>query len=239
VRPPGRAAGLCGARPGGCALYLLPALACAAFLIPLLLAEARGSFVLRAIGKVGASASFLAFGWAAGLLHAGTPGAAVAVALGLAAAGDLLLLGTARGPFLAGLVAFLLGHLGYLVAFAFLGFVPVVTLLALAVLGGAAALVWRRLRDPVRRLRGPVLAYVAVITAMVAMAAGSFAAIPTQPARAGLLLAAVLFYLSDLCVARQRFVTADPRNRYVGLPLYYAAQLLFAGLTPLVAGGRP
>jgi len=192
--------------------------------------------VLRAIAKVGASASFLVFGWSAGVLHAGAAGGATAVALALAALGDVLLLGRSRGPFLAGLVAFLLGHIAYIVAFSFLGFALPATAVSLVVLGAAATLVWRRLAPHVGRLRVPVLAYIAVITVMVAMAAGSLAAIPTRPARAGLLLAAISFYLSDLCVARQRFVASDPRNRYVGLPLYYAAQLLFAGLVPVVAG---
>ena len=45
---------------------------------------------------------------------------------------------------------------------------------------------------------------------------------------ARLLVAALLFYASDLCVARERFVEHAPVNRYVGLPLYYAGQLLFA-----------
>jgi hypothetical protein len=40
----------------------------------------------------------------------------------------------------------------------------------------------------------------------------------------------VLFYLSDLAVARQRFVHASFVNRAFGLPLYYAAQILI-GLT--------
>lgn len=204
----------------------------------LLLAEARGSAVLRVVGKTGASACFLVFAWTAGTPHAGAPGLAVSAALVLAATGDLLLLGTRRGTFLAGLVAFLLGHLGYALAFVLLGVAPAYALAAVALLGGSAVLVWRRLRVHAGRLAGPVLAYIAVISGMVALAAGSFAAAPAEGARAGLLLAAVLFYASDLCVARERFVVHDPRNRYLGLPLYYGAQLLFAGLVPLASAAR-
>ena len=40
--------------------------------------------------------------------------------------------------------------------------------------------------------------------------------------------AAVAFYLSDVSVARDRFVAPGFGNRIWGLPLYYAAQLLFA-----------
>jgi len=39
---------------------------------------------------------------------------------------------------------------------------------------------------------------------------------------------AALFYLSDLAVARQRFVHEDFINRALGLPTYYLGQLLLA-----------
>ncbi len=38
----------------------------------------------------------------------------------------------------------------------------------------------------------------------------------------------MLFYLSDLFVARERFVTSAFVNRLVGLPLYYGGQVLLA-----------
>jgi hypothetical protein len=41
-------------------------------------------------------------------------------------------------------------------------------------------------------------------------------------------LGAILFYLSDLAVARHRFVKAEFLNRGIGLPLYYAGQVLIA-----------
>jgi hypothetical protein len=45
---------------------------------------------------------------------------------------------------------------------------------------------------------------------------------------AGVMTAAVAFYISDVSVARDRFVAPGFGNRIWGLPLYYAAQLLFA-----------
>jgi uncharacterized membrane protein YhhN len=45
---------------------------------------------------------------------------------------------------------------------------------------------------------------------------------------------AVLFYLSDLAVARHRFVRPAFLNRAWGLPAYYAGQLLLAW----TVGGR-
>ena len=46
--------------------------------------------------------------------------------------------------------------------------------------------------------------------------------------KAWLLAAAFLFYVSDLFVARQRFIKRCFLNSLCGLTLYYAAQLMFA-----------
>ncbi|MCA9573682.1 MAG: hypothetical protein KC656_37880, partial [Myxococcales bacterium] len=96
---------------------------------------------------------------------------------------------------------------------------------SLVPLGGAVAIVWRWIGGHTGRLRVPVMAYIGVITAMVALATGVWAGVPGG---LGLFVAAVLFFCSDLFVARQRFLVATPWNRYVGLPLYYAAQVVFA-----------
>ena len=65
-----------------------------------------------------------------------------------------------------------------------------------------------------------MLAYAVVIAAMLWLALG----VPRVAVQAG----AALFWLSDLTVARDRFVRASFANRLVGLPLYYAGQLLLA-----------
>ena len=83
--------------------------------------------------------------------------------------------------------------------------------------------------NKIHRDTAAVLAYIFVITTMVALSAGTVAA--RGPLLAG---AAVLFFASDLAVARHRFVERSSTNKVVGLPLYYAAQLLFA-LFPVLA----
>jgi len=45
---------------------------------------------------------------------------------------------------------------------------------------------------------------------------------------AGLVVAAMMFFVSDIAVARQQFVVKDNSNRYWGLPLYFGGQLVFA-----------
>jgi len=46
---------------------------------------------------------------------------------------------------------------------------------------------------------------------------------------------ATLFWVSDVGVARDRFVARSPLNRYLYLPLYYGAQLLLG--TSVAAAG--
>jgi uncharacterized membrane protein YhhN len=81
-----------------------------------------------------------------------------------------------------------------------------------------------------REMRPVVVAYIVVISAMVAGAVGAVAA----GAPGVIAVAAPLFYVSDLFVARNRFVAPGFVNRLAGLPLYYAAQILFAASTGLV-----
>jgi uncharacterized membrane protein YhhN len=53
-----------------------------------------------------------------------------------------------------------------------------------------------------------------------------------------LLIGAVMFAVSDIFVARDRFVSPSVANRLWGLPLYYAAQLIFALSTQNPYGGE-
>ena len=132
-----------------------------------------------------------------------------------------------RRTFLGGLGAFLLAHVAYVGAFLALGVHPLGVVTAGLAVAGLSWRVWTWLGPHVGDLRGPVLAYIAVIGCMVACAAGS--AVLGGAGRWGLLLAAIVFFLSDLCVARDRFVNPGWDNRLVGLPLYFGAQLLFGG----------
>lgn len=184
--------------------------------------EAGGGFPLRAAGKIVASTAFVGLAIALDLPSASPHGPWVLGALLFSWVGDVALLSTEKRWFLLGLVAFLVGHVGYGLAFLSLGVAPVAALLALGPLAAFASVVWEQLRDHVGALGGPVVAYIAVITAMVALAAGT-----VEAHGPGLLVAAVLFFLSDLFVARQRFVSQGVENRLVGLPLYFGAQVAF------------
>lgn len=42
------------------------------------------------------------------------------------------------------------------------------------------------------------------------------------------IVGAIMFFLSDLFVARQHFVHKTVLNKWIGLPLYYGGQILLA-----------
>jgi uncharacterized membrane protein YhhN len=190
-----------------------------------LVGERTGRRGLVLAGKPTASLAFLLLGWI--LLPAGHDyGVWIVVALLLCLVGDVLLM--FPRAFLAGLVMFLLGHLAYVLAFRTLA--PVATWRLIwampALAGSVVVMLW--LWPHLGKLRAPVLAYVAAISIMLwgALATGALGVAPAG-ARAG----ALLFCLSDLSVARDRFVARSFANRVWGLPTYYLGQLLLAATT--------
>lgn len=190
----------------------------------LLVAERRGSQAGIWATKPVAALAFVAAAIAWGALDS-TYGRIVLAGLVLSFAGDVLLIPRSRAVFRAGIASFLLGHVAYGVAFLVRGVSPAATALALVAAALPLAQVFRWLAPHVEpEMRVPVYAYMTVIMLMVAFAAGMVAAGGPPLALAG----AVAFYLSDLSVARDRFVVEEFANRAWGLPLYFAAQLLIA-----------
>jgi uncharacterized membrane protein YhhN len=143
--------------------------------------------------------------------------------------GDVLLALGSSKAFLAGLVSFLSGHVMYAAAFFTMAHVGSAMAAGMILLMVMAVVVWRWLEPHLGEMKIPVLAYIVIISIMVCAAVG-LTANPNMPraAQLGILAGAVLFYISDLFVARQRFVKDVHVNRQVGLPLYYAGQFLLA-----------
>ena len=179
---------------------------------------------LRRVAKPVASAGFLGLALTLGAT-ASPYGRWILIGLVFGFIGDVALLGTARSWFLTGLVAFLIGHLMYVIAFLGAG-VSVGPLIAGGAGSAAAAFVVMRWLRPhlSAEMTVPVIAYVVIISAMVAAAVGATAAGNTPL----IVIGATAFFLSDLAVARNRFVAPGPINRMWGLPLYYLGQLLLA-----------
>jgi len=158
----------------------------------------------------------------------------ITTGLGLSVIGDLCLLSRKIGRvFVVGIAAFLLAHIAYIVAFFHVGIDWVGAAASLLILLPLAITVHRWLRPDVpAALQRPVLAYLVVITTMVACAAGVWA---QHHAIFSLLPTAILFMASDIGVAMQRFKQGRFGTQLWAIPAYFAAQLLFAAhvLLPL------
>ncbi len=200
---------------------------CLCFVGLLLWAEAKADTRLRWIAKPAASAAFVAAALAGGAADSAY-GIWVLAALVLCMAGDVLLIPAREKTFLAGMGAFAAGHAAYVGAFLAGG--PNLTPLFFA--GAAAMTIFavaasRWLWPHLGAFRSPVAGYTAIIAVM---AATSLLAQPPALASPSALVVAgaVGFAISDLAVARDKFVSPNFFNRAWGLPLYYGAQLLLA-----------
>jgi uncharacterized membrane protein YhhN len=144
------------------------------------------------------------------------------VALACSLAGDVFLMLPNEDLFVFGLGSFLVGHVAYIVGLLVAGISPLALALGVVVVAVSIAIlaptlvVGARRQDP--RLGGPVLAYVVVISVMVACAIGSV----VPAAIAG----ATLFYLSDLSIGWSRFVRDFRGSRLVIIVTYHVAQVL-------------
>lgn len=155
----------------------------------------------------------------------------------LSLAGDVLLALPGQRLFLIGLVCFLSAHAAYVVAFFAVAPPSMATLVVLLPVGAASLAVYRWLQPHLGSMKGPVIAYILVISLMLAAAATfGWADRHTGPGSVMAFSGALAFYLSDLFVARDRFVNTKIRNRYAGLPLYYAGQFLLAYSTAMPEG---
>ena len=142
------------------------------------------------------------------------------IALVLSLAGDVFLM-LPRDLFVFGLGSFLLGHIAYIVGMHVDGvdgvrfFVGIVVVMAvLSVLGTRILRGVRAGPDP--GLAGPVVAYMCVISAMVASAIGV-----GDPM---LIVGAGLFYASDALIAWNRFITETLHGRVAIMVTYHLAQ---------------
>ncbi|MBL8922997.1 MAG: lysoplasmalogenase [Myxococcaceae bacterium] len=198
-------------------------------LVVLLWSERLPASWPRAVLKALLSGGFLFSAWS----QVGAPGpfrAWMLPGFALCLCGDVLLASPKRLFFTLGLGAFLLGHVAYAAAFISIaeapGFVTLTTALASVVMIGV---VLRWLWPHLGKLRVPVIAYVTAISVMLCGAAAVAASARWLVAgRALVLVGALAFYVSDLFVARHRFVAPAFVNRAAGLPLYYVGQYLLA-----------
>ena len=170
-----------------------------------------------------ASLAFLGLGAQVGLLSS-APG--LYAGLVLCMLGDLMLLPEGKKRWLlAGMATFIGGHLWLGGVFAARALTQGVSptglgVSLLVVLGGGGVAAVALLPRIATSWKKPVVGYLVVLSLMV-LAAGALG-LPWP------LLPAIAFYLSDLAVALQRFVSPGLTHRLWGLPLYYGAMLWIA-----------
>jgi len=191
-----------------------------------------GRPVISAIGKAAASTAFIALAAANGAGETAY-GRFILAALVLSWLGDMLLLSRQSSFLLGGIAAFLLAHAAFAAAFTrepvnmnwFTGALVCTTIAGLLLIRW----LWPRL-ESFYRVAVPV--YVAAIMVMTSLAFGVSAA--SMPAAVA--VGAVIFAVSDVSVARDRFIESSLTNKLWGIPLYYIAQILLAA--SVSAGGK-
>lgn len=199
---------------------------CALSVSVLLWAEASHYLRLKSVAKLTASASFVGAALWSGALESNF-GLWIFAGLVLSFLGDAFLLSQKRSLFLGGMAAFGAVHLAYIGGFIVASWPwnegRPVGAGALAILC-VFALRWL-LPQLLPQWRGPTLVYGIIIGAMTTIAA---IAVSNGNLPSVFLLAAVMFAVSDISVARDRLTASDGRSYIWGLPLYFAAQMLFA-----------
>lgn len=143
------------------------------------------------------------------------------VALVFCVIGDVFLM-LPRDLFVAGLASFLFGHVAYVGGMHVDGVDGGRLLIGLALVLVALAVIGARILRGVRagpepELTAPVMAYMSVISAMVASAIGT--------GHVAAVAGAVSFYASDALIAWNRFIRATPHARLTIMVTYHLAQI--------------
>lgn len=195
----------------------------------LLYAEYKKNSTLRAIFKTLTSSLFLSLSiwiiiqgkvfnfWVISFL----------VALILGWLGDILLIPENKPMiFKLGVLSFLLGHFGYILSFFSFNWNPSHTLFALGLTIGSSILIFKWLWKSVpSNFKIIVASYIIIISLMVVSSVGAAGGKNISPL---VIPGSILFYISDISVAKSRFVDGPSfKNRIWGLPTYYYGQLLF------------
>tara|TARA_R110002050_G_scaffold299864_1_gene466648 strand:- start:401 stop:1201 length:801 start_codon:yes stop_codon:yes gene_type:complete len=163
----------------------------------------------------------------------------VCFGLVLGLVGDIFLAIDAKSCFVLGLISFLLGHLMYVVAFAFLVEISPVTVMQQVVdpmvmalqciLVVSSIIIFVGLSPYLGDLKPYVVVYIFVITCMVGAAIYVFFdAHYFWEGRLFILVGSISFYISDIFVASNKFLGRSFMNRAFTLPAYYFGQFLIA-----------
>ena len=143
--------------------------------------------------------------------------------------GDVFLALPQRKMFLSGLISFLLGHVFYIFGFFHVANPGTYSWAGSIIIIFVSSGIYFRLKPHLGSMNVPVFLYIVVIVVMLSGAWSVFIDSGlTMSGRIMVIGGALLFYISDLFVARDRFIKKEFLNRLIGLPLYYAGQFILA-----------
>lgn len=173
--------------------------------------------------KIGVILALTALALMLGARDSGS-GIALLVGLLLSLVGDAVLTRSDLTSFVIGLLTFLAAHIAYLVAFLPLGFHPVGLVMVAVVLAPFVVRSFPRARRGAIRDEGPRLGHAmtvyAIVLVLMALAAGS-------TGRVLLAVGGILFALSDIVLALDRFDAPRARVHVVVMVTYHLAQAAF------------
>jgi uncharacterized membrane protein YhhN len=143
--------------------------------------------------------------------------------------GDVFLAIPRERMFLFGLISFLIGHVCYVGAFFWIAHINRFTLAGAIVAVIFSSMIYIWLKPHLGAMKKPVIVYILVISLMLCGAWSVMdASFQSFFGRLLVFIGAFSFYVSDIFVARDRFVKTSFVNRLFGLPLYYAGQFMIA-----------
>ncbi len=124
--------------------------------------------------------------------------------------------------FMRGLISFLIGHIIY--SFAFYFYVDTHNLLIIILIPAVLILIITRVVKSIGKLKYPVLFYSSVLVLMLALAVNVF----IIEMNYWILLGAILFFISDLVLAYNKFIRQIKFAHLYILSTYFCAQTLIA-----------
>lgn len=211
------------------ALYLIPVLAVTVFF--LIRAEFRKAqrhiYVLKPVSTLLVIVIALISLGEAQMNPTYTTGVLIGLALSLG--GDVaLMFQSNRKAFMIGLVLFLLAHVAYAIMFVLLDPVHTGDWLPALVMLVIGASFYVLIRDGLGTMRIPVIVYIVIISVMVILAVSTFVGSAFATTQAWIVtVGAILFYISDVILAANRFWKSFKYHR-ISLAFYYAGQCLIA-----------
>ena len=179
-----------------------------------------GEYIFKPV----AALSFVFISFKLGALESGY-GRLILFSLALCAVGDILLLNRKlKISFFCGMLVFAIAHLLFSLAFiksSTFDFASLVTFLPLIMILGCINFMYLLPRMP-HKFKPFILLYGLAIFMMITSA---YTFMYEQKL---ILIAAIFFVLSDIFVAKDRFIKRSTKNALLITPLYFAAQGLFA-----------